>query len=94
MTSQQQQQQQLPFEQGDRVSFRTVHYEGTGRVVGMTPYVGFNNYGVVIEHDQFRSNTLQTPLFLRFSCIVVPLYDGFDHAMGHATPPCVVRLTQ
>ena len=92
MTSQQ---QQLPFAQGDRVSFKTVHYEGTGRVVGMTPFVGFGNYGVVIEYSAFSAISLSpTNPFVQFSCIVVPLYDGFDHAMGFDTPPCVVRLTQ
>ncbi len=89
------QQQQLPFAQGDRVAFKTAFYEGTGRVLGMTPWAGgLRNYGVVIEHDTLRTNTFKPNPFLAFSCVVVPLYDGFDHAMGFDTPPCVQLLTQ
>ena len=89
-----QQQQQLPFKQGERVSFHAYHYEGTGRVVGMIPHTGFRNYGVVIEHDGIKRRDALTIPFCSYSCIVVPLYDGFEHAMGFATEPCVVRITQ
>ncbi len=77
----------LPFKEGDYVQFRTTHYYGTGRVVGLGPAIGHQNYNVVIQYDVL-SHTKPSN-FTGFSCLVVPLYQDIDNALGFLTEPCV-----
>jgi len=73
--------QRLPFTEGDFVEFRANNYSGTGRVCGLIPLSGFENYGVVIHYETLELQ--QATPFAHYSCLVVPLYDG------HVLEPCV-----
>lgn len=88
--------QKMPFVEGETVTFVCPYYNGTGRVRGVTPYPGFGNYGIIIEHTTLNmhgNKTSKNVPSVAYSCVLVPLYDGVDHSLGFETEPCVKPVT-
>ena len=84
----------LPFTSGDQVKFKTLIYEGTGHVVGITPCVGYCNYGIVIQYEtiiQYHQEQSKNPYFA-FPTVVVPLYDPVESGLGHNNERCVLLM--
>ncbi len=84
---------ELPFKQGDRVKFKTVFFSGNGQVVGMAPWVGYRNYGVMVQHEELVTAPPQsTNAYLKYSVVMVPLFDEVQCAMGHNVPTQIQLL--
>jgi hypothetical protein len=81
----------LPFKQGERVRFQTPYFEGTGRVVGLMPLASYQNFGVVVQHEELRDCSIKRSPYTAYSTVVVPLYEQVAVNAGIGAGQTVVK---